>query len=134
MYKPGESGNPAGRPKGCLNKRTLVRQAIEQSFDKGEQGFWLAVAVQAKEGDSTALSMLAARLAPPYRPTAHEVEFELSDGDLYQKAESVLEAISAGQLPPDLGVNLIQAINATAKAMETIDLENRIAKLESMKV
>jgi hypothetical protein len=29
LWKPGQSGNPAGRPKGSLNKITMMRQVLE---------------------------------------------------------------------------------------------------------
>lgn len=129
-FKPGESGNPQGRPKGSPNKRTLVRKAVESAFDEGEQGFWSAVAAQAKEGDATALQMLANRLAAPYKPSAEPVQFVLPEGDLHQQAQGVLDAIAEGEIPPDLGVNLVTAINSTARTLEIIELEKRIATLE----
>lgn len=36
--------NKAGRPAGSKNKRTLIREALAETFDGGEQGFWLPVA------------------------------------------------------------------------------------------
>ena len=36
MFEKGQSGNPEGRPKGAKNKRTLIRQALEEVYDDGE--------------------------------------------------------------------------------------------------
>ena len=36
-YKPGQSGNPAGRPKGATNKSLAMLKAIEEEFG-GEDG------------------------------------------------------------------------------------------------
>lgn len=129
-YKSGKSGNPNGRPKGSLNKRTLVRNAVERAYEGGEEGFWMAVATQAKDGDSASQSMLAARLSPPYRASTQSVEFDMPDGDLFVRAKAVLDAIASGDIPPDVGSSLIQSINSTARTMELIDLEQRLKSLE----
>ena len=42
LFKEGESGNPAGRPKGSLNKSTkAVKEALEEAFEGlgGVDGF-----------------------------------------------------------------------------------------------
>lgn len=129
-YKPGSSGNPNGRPKGSLNKRTLVRNAVEKTYKGGEEGFWMAVASQAKDGDAASQGMLAARLSPPYRASTQSVEFDMPDGDLFVRAKAVLDAIASGDIPPDIGSSLIQSINATARTMELIDFEKRLTTLE----
>jgi len=129
-FSSGSSGNPNGRPKGALNKRTQVRKAIEKVYEGGEEGFWIAVATQAKEGDSTSQSMLAARLTPPYRASTQCIEFDMPDGDLYVRAKAVLNAIANGDIPPDIGSGLIQSINSTARTMEIISLDERLTLLE----
>lgn len=73
-FKPGESGNPAGRPKGSRNRQTIVREmldaAIHARFNDipiikpvdGETNFENMVAAQiakALRGDTTAFKELA---------------------------------------------------------------------------
>ena len=48
-----DTPNTKGRPLGSLNKRTVLRQALQQAFDDGEAGFWRAVVTQAKAGRMT---------------------------------------------------------------------------------
>ena len=62
MYKKGVSGNPEGRPKGARNKRSILRDALENVYNDGESGFWLAVAERSKEGDTNAVTMIGSRL------------------------------------------------------------------------
>lgn len=77
-FTPGQSGNPAGRPKGASNRRTIIRNALEQTFPGGEQGFWLAIATQASGGDATAAEMIAKRLYPALKPEAMPMPFNLA--------------------------------------------------------
>ncbi len=130
-FKQGESGNPKGRPKGKQNKRTIVRNAIEKTFKDGEAGFWQSIAVVAKEGDLQAISMLASRLTPPFKPVMQEVTFNLHSDNLYEQALSILRAVSESTIPPDIGISLMSAINSVARTKETIELEARISILEA---
>ncbi len=130
-FKQGESGNPKGRPKGKQNKRTIVRNAIEKTYEDGEAGFWQSIAVLAKEGDLQAISMLASRLTPPFKPVMQEITFNLQGENLYEQSSSVLQAISNSAIPPDLGISLVNAINATARTQELVELEARITNLEA---
>ena len=37
-FKPGESGNPRGRPRGCLNLETVLQRALEEKVVINENG------------------------------------------------------------------------------------------------
>ncbi len=128
-FKPGESGNPNGRPKGAKDKRTELLQAITKTF-KSEEQFWIKVAEMAGDGDSTAMGMIANRLLPTLKPSTHEFSFNLQGNDLFANSESVLKGITGGEIDPGIGVALLQAINGTARVKEVIELEQRIAQLE----
>ncbi len=69
-----EAPNTKGRPLGSQNKRTLLRQALQQAFDGGEMGFWLAVVEQAKAGDMQAMQMVARRIMPELKTESQAVE------------------------------------------------------------
>lgn len=61
-FEPGQSGNPAGRPKGSRNKATL---AVEVLFD-GEAEVITRKAIElAKNGDLAAIRLCLDRIAPP---------------------------------------------------------------------
>lgn len=68
-FMKGQSGNPAGRPKGIPDKRTQMRELFEPHaealIDKAVQ---LALA-----GDTTALRMCLERIIPPMKASA-EIE------------------------------------------------------------
>lgn len=125
-YKPGQSGNPKGRPKGIKDARTQWREAL------GEHGQALvSKAVElALAGDTQALKLCIDRAIPAYRPAAEPVTFKLSGDSLTEQAESILAAVSKGQLDPQTGKALIDAISSLTKILEIDDIQRRLDALE----
>ena len=60
--RPGESGNPNGRPPGSRNKTTL---AVESLLDGEAENLTRKAIELAKDGDLTALRLCLERIAPP---------------------------------------------------------------------
>jgi hypothetical protein len=71
-FQPGQSGNPAGRPKGSRSK---AMQALDAIFDGEAEAITNKVIELAKDGDTQALRMCLDRLVPPRRD--RPVTFEL---------------------------------------------------------
>lgn len=118
LYKPGQSGNPAGKPKGTKNRKTLLREELEKD------GSALAAALKAKalEGDPTCLGLWLARLEPVMRPRAEPVEFALDTAAPPAKQiAQVIEAVAAGDLTVDEGQ---QIANMLRQLAEVRALEN----------
>lgn len=126
-FKAGQSGNPAGRPKGALGKATRWREALEPH---GDDLFKVAVD-HALDGDMTALKLCLERISPPVKPTSDPVLFDLSGDTLSDKAESVLQAIAGGVIDVDSGRKLIGAISDLGKIIEVDSILERLEALES---
>jgi hypothetical protein len=130
-YKKGESGNPDGRPAGVRNKCTLVREALGQVYENGEAGFWLAMAEKAKEGDSTAVTMLAARLVPPLKASDSPIALSgLATGTLSEKANNIVSHMGDGLISPSEATSMLNAIAALCRVTEIEVLASRLASLE----
>lgn len=127
-WKPGQSGNPAGRPKGTKNHRTELAQAFH---DEGAAIAQVVIDASLK-GDLRACELVLARLAPPLRARAEKVVFDIpEEGSLTDAARAVLLAIARGELDPVTGQTLINAISAFA-GIEAVDaLRARLDALES---
>ena len=130
MTKAKGSPKTGGRTKGTPNKRTELIDAVKEIFPNGEQGFWARVVEMAKNGESAAITIIAHRLIPAFKPISQITNIKLGSNNLFQDAQSVLAAIGAGQIPVDAGTGLLTAINSVARTQEIADLEERIRRLE----
>ena len=131
MFEKGQSGNPDGRPAGARNKRTLIQEALEKVYDDGEAGFWLAVTQSAKEGDSAAVMMLAARLVPPLK--AMDLPIILSGleyGTLTEKANKIINSMGNGLISPGEATSMVNAITALCRVQEIDAMATRLITIE----
>jgi Family of unknown function (DUF5681) len=100
-FRPGQSGNPAGKPKGCRNRAGILLDAISDADLAAVVARLLA---EAKAGDLTAIKILLDRLVPP--PRARTVKLDLpslAKGTARSKAAAlaaVLDAMAAGEIDP----------------------------------
>ena len=125
-FRPGQSGNPSGRPKGRPDKRISWRAALEPHGNE-----LMAKAIElAMGGDSQALRMCLDRLAPPIKPQAEPVTFELVGDNLTAQAQSVLAAVADGELDPITGNELIDSISSMARIAEIDEITRRLDRLE----
>ena len=125
--------NPVGRPAGSKNKRTLIREAVAETFDGGEQGFWLSVATMAKGGDTQAMAMLANRLVPALKPQSEAVVLpEPLQGTSADMARQLIQFAGAGAISTSTAQELLSALADVLKIVEITELEKRLAQLEQL--
>jgi len=116
-WKPGQSGNPHGRPRGSRNKATLLAQAI---LDEDAEAIARAVVQAAKAGDMTAARLVLDRLVPPARerPIALTLPEDISTVHGLERAqEAVLRALVSGELLPGEASTLFNMVEAKRKAL-----------------
>lgn len=128
-WKTGESGNPAGKPKGAKDRRTAWRTALADELP----GIMRKLVEAARAGDVSAASLILSRVAPPLRQQREPVELPAlakahTVGD---QARAVLAAVADGRLSPDVAAELLGAVASAAAAIETSELAARITALES---
>lgn len=129
-WKPGQSGNPSGKPKGAKNKATLMAQGLID----GQAGALVKKAIElALAGDGPVLRAVLDRLCPakrdaPILVTLPKIE---SAADLPAVTAAILDGVSKGQLTPSEAQALAGLVEAHRKAVELADIELRLAALEA---
>ena len=129
-WKPGESGNPKGKPPGSGELQKL-RAAI---------GAYVPAIIErlvnaACGGDVQAARLLLERVLPPVKAVEQVQPVDMpTDGSLAAQGRAVLAAVAAGQLSPGQGGQLLAAIGALARVIELDELERRLADLEARHV
>jgi Family of unknown function (DUF5681) len=131
-FQPGQSGNPAGKPKGARNKTTL---ALEALLDGDAEALTRKAIELALAGDMQALRLCLERLIPPRReaPVAFEHPTIETAADAVKAMAAIVQAVANGDLTPSEGYSISGLVQNFSKAIETAELEARIAKLEQAK-
>ena len=127
QFRPGVSGNPAGKPPGTLSASTKLRKLIDV------ERIIARLQKAALDGDVQAARTLLERALPVYRTAAEPVELPELVGakELTDKARVVLDAVADGRVPPDVGSQLVAAIGSVSKLAEVDELSRRVAALEN---
>ena len=126
-WKPGQTGNPKGRPPG-QSAITKMRASLVGDVPDILAGLVLA----AKGGDVQAARLILERVLPPVKAIEQAVELQLPDGGtLTAQGRAVLSAVAAGELAPGQAAQLIAALGTLAKIHEVDELAARITALEA---
>lgn len=124
-WKPGESGNPSGKPPGSGELQRL-RAAIGKDVPE----IIKKLVDAARGGDIQAARLILERVLPPVKATEQAQPINLPDGTLTEQGRAVLAAVAAGELAPGQGASLLGAIATLSKVTELDELAARVAALE----
>ncbi|MBK7509207.1 MAG: hypothetical protein IPI16_14230 [Comamonadaceae bacterium] len=125
-WKPGQSGNPKGRPAGTgeVGKlRAAIAKRVPDLLD--------AMMAKALDGDVGAARLLLERAIAPLKAIEQTQALALPDGTLTAQGRAVLRSVADGVLAPSQGAALLGAIGTLARVTELDELESRIAALEA---
>jgi hypothetical protein len=128
-FKPGQSGNPSGKPKGARHRTTLL---LEKLMEDDARDIVKVVLDAAKAGDLAAARIVLERVVPARKDSV--IRFTLppiaTANDASAAMSSVLSAVAAGEVTPGEAIEVGRLIETFIKTHEISDLENRIAALE----
>jgi len=129
-FQKGESGNPAGRPRGARNRTTVLLENL--LAEDGEAIARKAIEL-AKAGEIAALRMCLDRLVPVRKdePVVFDLPPLETAADSVAAAARIVAAVADGDLTPSEAMDVAKVIDVYVGALATKGFEQRLAKLES---
>ena len=128
-FKPGQSGNPEGRPAGSRSQTLLALDALGEESAKD---IVQAMIDKAKEGDGMTGRLILERVWPARKGA--RIAFNMPEvktpADLPGAIASINRQTADGDISPDEASLIVGLLDAQRKAIETNDLADRLAALE----
>ena len=128
-FRPGQSGNPKGRPKGSRNKTTL---AVESLLDGQATALTQKAIDLALSGDLIALRICLDRILPVRKN--RPIEFVLPEIETIADAPKAMTAITAavarGEITAADAADVSRLVETCVRAIEASDLDKRLKTLE----
>ena len=124
-FEKGTSGNPKGRTPAHLTAAKVRKDLADDLPDI------LAKLIElAKQGDIQAIKLILDRVVcPPIKPQSVPISLPVSDS-LAEQGNEIIRAIMQGQIPPDIGSQLITALSNQGKLIELQELTERLQRIE----
>jgi hypothetical protein len=128
-FKPGQSGNPGGRPRGALNKSTMAAQVL---LDGEAQALTRKAIKLARAGNPVALRLCLERILPPRKDRPISLKLPQLGGvqDIPKALGAIVKAVAQGNLTPGEGQTIAAVLEAYRKGIELTDIEARLVALE----
>jgi hypothetical protein len=128
-WRHGQCGNPSGKPPGARHKATL---AAERLLDGEAEKLTRKCVEMALGGDMAALRLCLERILPPRkeRPLRLALPALASASDATAALAAITAAVAAGAITTGEGADLNAIVAGFVKAVETSDVEARVAALE----
>jgi hypothetical protein len=127
-FHKGESGNPAGRPRGSRNRTTVLMQSL---LEANAEAIARKAIDLATGGDLTAIRICFDRLvARKHEPVDFDLPRLDTAADTVTAASTIVAAVAAGELTPSEAADIAKAVDIYVRALATQQFEERLAKLE----
>jgi len=126
----GQSGCPAGKPRGARHRTTLAAEAL---LDGEAEALTRKAVELALNGDSTALRLCLDRILPPRRE--RPVRFILSPlegaSDAVGAMATITAAVAAGEISPGEATELSRLVQGYVVALEASEFDQRLRVIEA---
>jgi Family of unknown function (DUF5681) len=110
-FQPGQSGNPAGRPRGARNKTTILLETLVESDGEALIRQFIE---QAKTGNARALGSLMQMILPKRIGAPVEVDLPPLEkaSDAPVAIAAIISTVCRGELTPQEGISLTRMVEA----------------------
>ena len=128
-FAKGESGNPAGKPRGARNRATLAAEALLD----GESEALARKAIElALSGDVIALRLCIERIVP--RRNDRPIQFALPElhvaADAIKAVGAIADGVARGELSDSEARSLVALVDCFRETLSIVDLDQRLAAVE----
>jgi Family of unknown function (DUF5681) len=125
-FQPGQSGNPAGRPRGSRNKSTMI---VEKLLDDYAGEITTTAITRATGGDPAALRACMDRIAPRlrHRPLDFDMPPLVTLADTPVAINAIAQGLAQSELDREEAVALMRAVRDFALALTAVERDNRAA-------
>ena len=129
-FQKGQSGNPAGRPRGSRNRKMIVLQTM---LDEDGEAILHQAMKMAKAGNTFALRLCMERLLPKRRhePLQCELPPIRKAADAVTAMGGIADAVGAGDVAPAEAAALAKVVTGFVQALFTHGLDERLTKVEA---
>ncbi len=129
QFQKGQSGNPAGRPRGAFSATAIL---AEQMLTGDAEEIIRKTIDQAKEGNTTALRICWDRLAPLPKNEPALCDFPPLEkaSDTGDFIAAVIAAVARGDLIPREGSEIAKLVDTYLRTVEATLVDARLTELE----
>src|SRR5258707_11489575 len=130
-FEPGQSGNPAGRPPGARNRRTIM---IEKLLDENVGKLMRLGINRADNGDSMVLRLFLQRILPraKHSPVAFRLPSMATAADALAALSAIVQGVADGELTAVEAAELAMLVQLMSKVVVDTDHQRCIQKLEAV--
>lgn len=128
-FPKGQSGNPAGKPKGTRHAATL---AAEMLLDGESEALTRKLIALAHAGDRVALRLCLDRIVPPRRerPLVFDLPPLETMADALAAMQRIAEGVAQGELSESEVKTLVALVDSFITGCGQFEYETRLAELE----
>jgi hypothetical protein len=130
-FRPGCSGNPAGKKTGTRNRATILREALRE----GEAATVARVVIdKALAGDAGAARFLLERLEP--KPRGRPIHLEIPEGEspageVVATFNAALRAMAAGEITPDEALSVARFLEGRMRVLKAWKFEQSLTRWDN---
>lgn len=129
MFEKGGPGGP-GRPRG---RRDTINRLLDEVASGGAEAILRRQIELAEEGDSRAAEMVLKRVwsLPRGRTVDIDLPAVTKVADVARAHAAVMSALAAREITPEEATSVSLALDAQCRAIELIDIEQRLQTVEA---